>query len=366
MYNKKTHFTKKLNIDFVKTSKYLLILESQSKILHVEKILGKEYQAKATCGHICNIDGLNGIDINNNFEPEYKIIDSKKNHIKYIASIIKQYEKDNIFLGTDDDSEGHKVAYDVCKTFDLPLNTTKRIIFHEITASALNRSIMSPTTVNINIVKSQQVRQIIDILIGFKISPMLWKYTDHDKTKSLSVGRCQSVALKIIYANYQENIQKLETEITYKTVGSFLTHPYTLECVLSHNFTTITDVKNFLVLSKLFIHEVKIGEKNLSIKHSPLPFNTASILQKSDLPPKVTMILLEQLYQEGLITYIRTESTKYSSEILSQMEIFLLGKFNNKDFVGDFTKIVNENGQLPHEAIRVTDLKVEVITGDKN
>ena len=366
MYKKKTYITKKhIEKTFVKTGKYLIIIESQSKTSYIEKILGKEYNIIATNGHICNINGLKGIDITKNFEPTYEVISTKKNHVNFLRSIIIQYEKENIILATDDDLEGHKIAYDLCKTFDLPLLTTKRIIFHEITASALNTAISNPATVDMNIVHSQQSRQIIDILIGFKLSPLLWKYVDHEKDKLLSCGRVQSIALKLVYENYLESIKKQKTEMKYKTIGYFLSHPYTLAFTLNHDFVDKTEVKDFLVKSKSFNHEFKIGEKYESIKSPPLPFNTASLLQKSGLPPKITMMLLQQLYQEGLITYIRTESTKYSSEFLVIMGKHLLGRFLYNKYIGDLTKITNLNGSLPHEAIRVTNLKIESIDGDK-
>jgi DNA topoisomerase-1 len=361
---KKTYITKKVTAKcFVKSSKYLIILESPSKILYIEKILGQDYQVIATCGHICNIDGLKAIDITNNFQPKYDIISTKKSHVAHLGSIIKQYENNNILVASDDDPEGHKIAYDICQIFNLPLATTKRIIFHEITASALNHAIANPTTVSMDLVKSQQARQIIDILIGFKVTPTLWKYMKSDKTKSLSCGRCQSIALKIIYENYQES-KRNETELKYKTVGYFLSHPHTIGFELNYDFIEKADVDNFLVLSKTFNNEFKINEKCLSIKGQPKPFNTASLLQKSELPPKITISLLQQLYQEGFITYPRTESTKYSSEFLSQMIKHIHGKFG-KDYVGDLTKITNLNVSLPHEGIRVTDLKVENINGDK-
>jgi DNA topoisomerase-1 len=205
--NKSTKKNNYIEKSFLKTSKHLLIVESPSKISYIEKILGKDYQVIATSGHICNIDGIKGIDIKNNFEPKYDIISTKKRQVEYLGSIIKQYTKENIFIASDDDPEGHKIAYDICITFDLPLLTTKRIIFHEITASALTTAILNPSVVNMDIVHSQQARQIIDILIGFRLSPILWKHVSI-KAKSLSAGRCQTVALKIIYENYQENLKK--------------------------------------------------------------------------------------------------------------------------------------------------------------
>jgi DNA topoisomerase-1 len=372
----------------VTRNKYLLILESPSKISYVEKIVGDEYQVIATCGHICNIEGLIGIDIKNNFEPKYTIIPQKRSYVKYLRSIIIQYDKDKIYIGTDDDSEGNKIAYDICVMFDLPLPTTKRIIFHEVTSSVIKEALNNPSIVNLDSVKSQQVRQILDILIGYKISPTIWKYMKGGMEKSLSVGRCQSVALKLIYENYQEGNSevcpslrsgKLEkllrlsppvfsrviSEMKYKTVASFLNFPYTTEFELSKKFVNKIDVYEFLELSRSFNHEIIIYEKKLLKKRPPQPFNTASLLQKFGSSPKTTMKLLQELYQEGLVTYIRTESHKYSSEFLVEIKSFLIDKFKNEDYVGDFKEIVNSNGKLPHEAIRVTNVKLGSINGER-
>lgn len=364
MYKKsKTFCNEKKNLIFdvfKKTSKYLLIVESQSKISHIERILGKDYQIIATLGHICNIDGLKDVDIMNNFEAKYSLIESKKTYILFLRSIIEQYPNENIFLATDSDIEGEKIAYDICTIFDLPLPYVKRIIFNEITETAIKTAILIPSIVNMRLVQSQKARQILDLLIGYKITPLLWKYVD----SNASAGRCLSVALKLIYENHIKNINQI-TDKKIKTLGHFFEYPYTLTFELSHEFIEINDARNFLILSKTFDHEVTLRNKKLSCKNPPKPFNTASLLQSSTLCPKLTMQLAQQLYQDGNITYMRTESTKYSSFFLTSIETFLLGKFD-KSYIGDFTKITNLHGNLPHEAIRITDLNVESIKGDKN
>jgi DNA topoisomerase-1 len=306
-------------------NKYLIIVESPSKIHSIESYLGEEYKVIASNGHLRDMKSFKDLE-----NPIYKNIDSKKDTICFMQSIIKKYDENDIIIGTDRDNEGEKIAYDICIIFGLNPETTKRIIFNEITKNALCNAIKIPSLINMNIVKCQQARQIVDILIGHKLSPLLWKYIYHEKAKNFSAGRCQTSALALIY----DNEKKAETTITekkYKTVGHFFEYPSTLEFNLSFDFTEIDDIRHFLELSKTHNHEIKIGVKKLRIIPSPLPFNTVSLIEKSTYSPKQTMDLAQKLYQEGYITYMRTESKS------------------------------KENDDFPHEAIRVTNIKLPLI-----
>jgi DNA topoisomerase-1 len=342
---------------------YLLIVESPSKIKLIESFLGKEYKVIATHGHLCSLEGLKSIDTKNNFESNYTIIKDKITHINYMRSIIESYPKENIFLATDNDNEGEKIAYDICFIFNLDIAITKRIFFSSITSKALNYAILNPTLIDMNIIRIQKCRQIIDILIGFKISPLLWKHIDKGKS-SLSAGRCQSVGLKLIYENYIESKSNI-TERKYKTVANFFSYPCTTKFNLNCDFKYADETKNFLEISKTFDHNLLLGKKTIVVKPPPLPFNTASLLLNSNLPPNVTMKLAQQLYQEGYITYIRTDSIKYSSEFIYIIEKFLITKYNDRKIINSFDGIKNIDCNIcSHEAIRVVDLTLINIKGD--
>ena len=173
----------------------LLIVESPAKCKKIEDYLGNGYKCMASFGHITELSGLTSIDIDNNFAPSFTIMESKKQQISKLRKAIKEAKE--VLLASDDDREGEAIAWHVCQTFKLPVKTTKRIIFNEITKSALQQAVKNPKKINMDTVYAQQARQILDILVGFKISPILWNKIS---TKSgLSAGRCQSPALRLIY-----------------------------------------------------------------------------------------------------------------------------------------------------------------------
>jgi len=350
---------------FIKTSKHLLIVESGSKIKLIESFLGKDYQVIASYGHICHIEGLNSINMNNNFETKYSIIKGKKQHIEYMRSIIKQYPKENIYISTDNDNEGEKIAYDICEIFNLPLENTKRIIFSSITHKAVNDAILNHTIVDLDIIRIQKSRQILDMLIGLRITPKLWEHMSKDNLKhnTLSAGRCQSVGLKLIYENHLKSKSNIMVR-NYDTVGIFFQHPYTRKFNLNRKFENIDESKHFLELSKVHEHFVNIGEKKNYFKKAPTPFNTASLLSNSNLSPKMTMLLAQELYEYGYITYMRTESEKYSNDFLIKIQKFLLEKYNDQRYIKEFDSIMSIDSKLAHEAIRVTDVTLSSIKGD--
>jgi DNA topoisomerase-1 len=346
--------------------KCLIIVESPSKVRLIEKYLGSNYMVIASNGHICNIENLKDINVKGDFETKYKIIESKKSLVSKMRMTITEYKFMNIYLGTDDDVEGEKIAYDICVVFGLPLDKTPRIKFNEITEIALKNSIKNPSYVNMNIVKSQQARQILDMLIGFKISPILWKHIINPKSVSLSAGRCQSSALALIYDN-DELLKKRTINKNYKTTGKFLEQPFSIELTLSVNMEEESVVRDFLNLSINHNHIVSLGKSFMTTRNSPQPFNTSRLIQVSSSQnnnsPKITMKLAQQLYQDGMITYMRTESNKYSQAFIEKAGKYISLKYGN-EFVGKSELISNIISKLPHEAIRVTDLKLLKIDGE--
>ena len=349
------------------SEKYLIIVESPSKVRLIEKYLGLNYKVIASNGHICNIENLEDVNVKGDFEPKYKIIDSKKTLVSKMRMIISEYNFSNIYLGTDDDVEGEKIAYDVCIVFGLPVDKTPRIKFNEITEIALKNSVKNPSYINIHVVKSQQARQILDLLIGFKISPILWKYIkNNSKSVTLSAGRCQSSALSLIYDN-EELLKNKIINKNYKITGRFLEQSFSVELVLSVNITEESVVRDFLRLSINHNHIVSLSKSFVTAKNPPQPFNTSMLIQVSSTQnnnsPKTTMKLAQQLYQDGMITYMRTESKKYSQEFTEKVGKYISVKYGN-NFVGNTELISNIVSRLPHEAIRVTDLKIMKIDGE--
>jgi DNA topoisomerase-1 len=177
---------------------FLIIVESPSKCKKIEGFLGSDYCCIASKGHIRTIDGLKSINTKASFEPTFSIIDEKKSHVEFMREVIGRFSNSNIILASDDDREGEAIAWHICKVFGLSVETTPRIIFHEITESAIKKAVQNPTRINMNLVLAQHARQVLDIIVGYKISPFLWKYLYNDKSNSLSAGRCQTPALRLV------------------------------------------------------------------------------------------------------------------------------------------------------------------------
>lgn len=351
---------------------YLLIVESPSKCQKIESYLNSgqdKYKCIASKGHIRNVEnGLKSIHLSpDELTIDFSIIKEKKKHVDEMKKIISKYSHDNIFIATDADREGEAIGWHICIVFDLPISTTKRIVFQEITKTAICNAVRSPQKINMNMVYSQQARQVLDLLIGYKISPFLWKYVYNDKTAALSAGRCQTPALFL--CNVPVNT-KSEFGVQYKTTASFTSYNllYFLEsdaCQLKEESV----IMDFLETSKTFQHKwIGLEEKKDAICfHSPSPFNTSSLLQCAassyGLSPKQTMQLCGELYQEGFITYMRTENTKYSVDFVEKAASF----FEKKRIAGSMRKkeeIINTDSINPHEAIRPTNIETECYPGD--
>ena len=201
-YKNNKKYNLSLSSQFVKVpTDTLLIVESPAKCSTIVKLLGPGYRCIATVGNICYLEGLDSIDIKNNYKLKFTVMESKKNQIKKIQSEIKMSAK--VVIATDDDREGESIAWHICELFYLPIDKTERIVFHEITKDALQYAVNHPKRINMNIVHSAHARQILDLLIGFKISPLLWKHISSDGS-ALSAGRCQTPALRIVYENELE------------------------------------------------------------------------------------------------------------------------------------------------------------------
>lgn len=339
-------------------AKYLIIVESPSKCAKIESYLGDEYCCIASKGHIRTIEGLKSIDTKSTFIPKFSIIEEKQSQVEYMRPIISMFSKSNIILASDDDREGEAIAWHICEVFDLPVATTKRILFHEITKKAIVDAVNSPTIINMNLVHAQHARQVLDMVVGYKISPFLWKYLYHDKSNSLSAGRCQTPALRLVYDNDKEKSAGMETK--YKTVGNFTTK--NILFTLDHEFDTKEEITQFLETSKTHPHMIKVGSQKETIKSAPKPFNTSRLLQTASnichMSPKETMSICQSLYQGGYITYMRTDSTKYSKEFLNKASEYIMKEWLKSEYIGKLDGLELKDINNPHEAIRVTNINL--------
>jgi DNA topoisomerase-1 len=358
----------------MRSYKWLVIVESPSKCAKIEEYLGElefdpvfggKYACIASKGHIRTIDGLKSINTKTDFAPTFSIIDGKSRHICEMREHIKAFSKENILIATDDDREGEAIGWHICQVFDLPPETTKRILFHEITKQAICDAVKNPTVLNMSLIYAQHSRQVLDMVVGYTISPILWKHIYNDKLNGLSAGRCQTPALRLIYDHSQEyKAQPLEYH--YKTSGVFFDKNIRFE--LSHAHDTEEELLRFMELSKTHRYTLELMPCKETYKSPPKPFTTSRLLQSASsalkCSPKKTMELCQQLYQSGLITYMRTDSSKYSPVFLQQIETYIQQEWADPKYIGNLIHLANQDGANPHEAIRVTNIKTKTISTD--
>lgn len=325
------------------TTTSLVIVESPAKCKKIEEYLGPGYKCLASFGHLRELSTIKNIDINNNFAPTYNIIDNalKKKQIELLKKEISL--SGEVILATDDDREGEAIAWHICQLFKLNVDKTKRIVFHEITESAIQNAIRSPSRINMDIVHSQQARQILDLLVGFKISPILWKYISTNKNNSLSAGRCQTPSLKIIYDNYLR-IKNSEERKVYNVTGYFTNHNIPFILTPENKYETEDDIVDFLTGESDFNHLYSCSQPRQIFKKQPEPFTTSKIQQiaSSELhfSPKETMCLCQNLYETGYITYMRTDSKTYSKEFIESIKTYIMRTYS------DGEKYINEEIDL--------------------
>jgi DNA topoisomerase-1 len=228
----------------------------------------------ASFGHLTKLSSLKNIDIENNFNLTFNIIEEKAKHIAKLQKSINNCNE--VILATDDDREGEAIAWHICKLFKLNVNTTKRILFNEITKNALNKSIKNPTVLNLDLINAQQTRQILDLLVGYRISPILWKNISSNIKNSLSAGRCQTPALRLIYDNYLELKDNKGTQV-YNTIGYFTDKMFNFN--LDYNFDKYKSVIDFFEKSKTFNHILSQDIEKESKRNPPQPFTTSSLQQ---------------------------------------------------------------------------------------
>jgi len=342
----------------------LFIVESPAKCTKIEQYLGPGNKCIASYGHFRELNGLQSINIHNNFATTFIISESKQTQVNKIKKAIKEAKE--VFLATDDDREGEAIAWHLCDYFGLPINTTKRIVFHEVTETALKHAVQNYGYLNMALVEAQLARQIIDILVGYKLSPILWK----NVKEGTSAGRCQTPALRLIYDNYKA-IQAAPGNKEYNSTGYFTTQ--NIPFVLNHNFSTDTNtsIEAFLKASLSYDHLYKCGELRDSKKNPPQPFTTSRLQQAASThlhtTPKDTMRMCQKLYEEGHITYMRTDSTIYSREFIQNAVNYIQQEWGAEyiatpvDIINDKDKEKTKLVQEAHEAIRPTDPTVKAL-----
>ena len=346
----------------------LVIVESPAKCKKIEEYLGPGYKCVASYGHLRTIPSLKNIDFENNFEPTYTIIDNaiKKKQIEILKKEIKK--ADEVILATDADFEGEKISFCLAQIFNLNIEKTKRIIFNEITETALQKAIKNPTRINMKIVHAQQARQILDLLVGFQVSPMLWKYISKNSENSLSAGRCQTPALRLVYDNQKEINESNEKE-KYNTIGFFTNKNIAFELTPQGKFETKDDVIEFLDGSAEFDHIYTCTKPEIKIKKCPEPFTTSRLQQTASnelhFSPKETMKVCQSLYEGGYITYMRTDSKKYSKEFIDSTKDYIVRTYEEKYINENINSLINNSSessnlvQEAHEAIRPTNISLK-------
>ena len=324
----------KLESDYVAGSYKLVIVESPSKCKKIEEYLNGKPQATclykciASFGHIRELAGLEAINIQNNFAPTFTECVSKKEQIAKIKKAVREAEE--VIIASDDDREGEAIAWHLCQVFKLPVETTKRILFHEITEPALQKAIETPTLLYMPMVNAQMARQVLDILVGYKLSPLLWKHVQD----GLSAGRCQTPALRLIYDNQRE-IEKTPGKHCY-TVTCYFTSK-NIPFILNYEETEQPRLQEFLQESLTHSHIFKQPLLKTKSRAAPQPFSTSSLQQTASnechMSPKETMSVCQKLYEGGYITYPRTDSHEYSEEFLKKAADFITAKYGKEYLV---------------------------------
>jgi DNA topoisomerase-1 len=342
----------------------LVIVESPAKCKKIEEYLGPGYKCIASFGHLRELASLENIKTKENYKPIYTIINQpiKRKQIDLIKKkVATAYE---VILACDADREGEAICFHLCELFGLSMETTKRILFHEITPNAIKEAIKNPQKINMHLVQAQQARQVLDLLVGFKITPLLWKYISKNSEHSLSAGRCQTPALKIIYENQQEINDNME-EKTHRITGYFtnLNIPF----ILNKEFCSEEEVTDFLFGSSTFPnYHYSCSKPEKVFKKQPEPFSTSTLQQKASnefhYSPKETMKIAQQLYEGGFITYMRTDCKLYSKEFVDCAKEYIIKTWDEKYIIerGEASTHARvEDVETPHEAIRPTNIELK-------
>ena len=349
--------------------KNLVIVESPAKAKTIEKYLGRDFHVLSSVGHIRSIvkktkDGTPPIDVANDFFAVYEVDPEKKKVISELKKNVKAVGKDNVWLATDEDREGEAIAWHLCKVLDLPIETTKRIVFHEITKDAITNAIKNPRTVDMNLVQAQQARQILDRLVGFELSPVVWQKVPGGK----SAGRVQSPAVRLLVERERE-IMKFAGSSQFKVTAVFIHDNQEFKAELNQKFDSEAAAHEFLTSLKPATFTVSDISKTPGTRNPAAPFTTSTLQQEANarlgFSSKATMASAQRLYQDGKITYMRTDSVNLSGQAIASATNFIKRLYGPDYSTVRKFKTKSASAQEAHEAIRPTDISRETVTSNE-
>lgn len=346
-------------------AKNLVIVESPAKAKTIEKFLGSDYQVESSYGHIADLPSKEiGVDVENGFKPKYEVSPDKKALVSKLKTLAKN--ADMVWLASDEDREGEAISWHLSEELKLDKKKTKRIVFHEITKNAILKAIDNPREIDYNLVNAQQARRVLDRLVGYELSPVLWR-----KIKGgLSAGRVQSVSVRLIVERERE-IQNFKAVASYSVVAEFVNEAEkTLKAKLPKNFSTKKEAEDFLNKNIGSIYKVADLETKPTKKSPTAPFTTSTLQQEAArklyLPVGITMQLAQRLYEAGLITYMRTDSVNLSKEAIDAAQAEIIKSYG-KEFSKPRTFANKSKGaQEAHEAIRPTDMSRHTVNIDRD
>ena len=339
----------------------LVIVESPAKAKTIEKFLGKDFTVKSSFGHIRDLSKKKlGIDLDKNYKPEYVVSSDKSKVVDELKKLAKDAKA--VWLASDEDREGEAIAWHLSEVLKLDPSKTKRIVFHEITKSAIENAVKNPRSINIDLVNAQQARRVLDRLVGFEVSPILWK-----KVKpALSAGRVQSVAVRLIVEREREIIS-FKSDSFFKVTGTFQGQAK-VKAELNSKINNEVDASKFLEVCKTSEFKIADVSKKPSKKSPAPPFTTSTLQQeasrKLNFSVSQTMTIAQRLYEAGHITYMRTDSLNLSATAIDGAKKVILKEFGEKYHQVRAYKTKAKGAQEAHEAIRPTSLEKPKISGN--
>ena len=344
-------------------AKNLVIVESPAKAKTIEKFLGKDFKVASSFGHIADLPSKElGVDVDGDFTPKYIIPSDKKSLVKELKSEAKKAEM--VWLASDEDREGEAIAWHLSESLNLTESNTKRIVFHEITKTAILKAIENPRKINYNIVNAQQARRVLDRLVGYELSPVLWR-----KVKGgLSAGRVQSVAVRLIVER-ERQIEVFKALASFRIVAEFTTNTGSkFKAKLPKNFKTEEEARDFLTMNIGASYNVSDLVKKPAKKSPAPPFTTSTLQQEASrklyYSVGKTMTIAQRLYEAGHITYMRTDSVNLSNDAKQAAEEEISNSFGKEYSTPRNFKGKSKGAQEAHEAIRPTDMSRHTISGD--
>ena len=346
-------------------AKNLVIVESPAKAKTIEKFLGSDFQVESSYGHIADLPSKEiGVDVENGFKPKYEVSPDKKALVSKLKTLSKNAE--TVWLASDEDREGEAISWHLAEELKLDKKKTKRIVFHEITKSAILKAIDNPREIDYNLVNAQQARRVLDRLVGYELSPVLWR-----KIKGgLSAGRVQSVSVRLIVERERE-IQNFNAVATYSIVAEFVNEAgKAFKAKLPKNFNTKKEAEDFLNKNIGSKYKVADLETKPTKKSPTAPFTTSTLQQEAArklyLPVGITMQLAQRLYEAGLITYMRTDSVNLSKEAMDAAEAEIIKSYGKEFSKPRVFANKNKGAQEAHEAIRPTDMSRHTVNIDRD